>query len=164
MTIERPALSLLLAGSVGVIGGALMFQYVGGLAPCELCLLERWPYYVAIPLALAVRFGVRRRALAMAGIALIALIFLASSALAFYHFGVEQHWFAGPTACASPASTARTLEELRQQLLQQQPVRCDVPQWSLMGISLAGWNLVASLGLAGLSLAALRGAALGRAA
>lgn len=164
MAIERPALSLVLAGSVGVIGGALMFQYVGGLAPCELCLLERWPYYVAIPLALVVRFGVGKRAIALAGISVIALIFLTSGALAFYHVGVEQRWFQGPTACTSPSSAARTLEELRQQLLQQQPVRCDVPQWTLAGISLAGWNLAASLGLAALSLVALRGAAMGRAA
>ncbi len=158
MTNERPALALVLVGSVGVIAGALLFQYVGGLAPCELCLMERWPYYAAIPLALLVRFGARSRAVALGGIVLIVLVFLASSALAFYHVGVEQRWFQGPTACTSAPSAARTLDELRQQLLQQQPVACDVPQWSLMGVTLAGWNLLASLGLTVLSLMALRAA------
>jgi disulfide bond formation protein DsbB len=158
MTLERPALSLVFAGSVGVIAGALLFQYVGGLAPCELCLMERWPYYAAIPLALLVRCGAKSRAVALGGPVLIALVFLASSALAFYHVGVEQRWFHGPTACTSAPSTARTLDELRQQLLQQQPVACDVPQWSLMGVTLAGWNLLASLVLTVLSLVALRAA------
>ncbi len=75
-----------------------------------------------------------------------------AAALAFYHVGVEQHWFAGPSACTAAAGTPTTLEALKAQLLHQQPVRCDEPAWSLFGISLAGWNLLASLAMAGICL------------
>ena len=150
---------LVLFGCVAVIGGALLFQYVGGLAPCELCLYERWPYYAAIPMALPMLHGPATRGDAHLATTLLLLVFVASGALAFYHVGVEQHWFAGPTACTGSGPAAKTLEELQAQLMTQQPVRCDQPQLSFFGITLAGGNLLASVVLAALSLAALRGAA-----
>ena len=140
-----------------MIGGALLFQYVGGLAPCELCLLERWPYYIGVPVTVLALWAGGRPALAVGLVAIVLLLYLGSSGLALYHVGVEQHWWQGPTACTA-SSAAKTLEELRAQLMAQQPVLCDQPQWSLFGISLAGWNFLASVVLALLSLAALRGA------
>jgi disulfide bond formation protein DsbB len=83
---------------------------------------------------------------------LLALVFAAGTALAFYHVGVELHWFAGPSACTASAGTPSTLEALKAQLLHQQPVRCDEPAWALFGISLAGWNLLASLAMVGICL------------
>jgi disulfide bond formation protein DsbB len=85
---------------------------------------------------------------------LLAAVFLVSSGFAFYHVGVEQRWFAGPTACTAPATAADTVEQLKAQLLHQQPVRCDEPAWTLWGISLAGWNLLASLIMIGCCVAA----------
>lgn len=158
----RAAITLLFLGSVAVIGGALLFQYAGGLAPCELCLYERWPYYAAIPVALPMLRAPVARGDARAAAAILLLVFAASTALAFYHVGVEQHWFAGPTACTGSGPAAKTIEELQAQLMAQQPVRCDQPQFSLFSITLAGWNLAASVALAALALAALRQA--GRAA
>ena len=76
----------------------------------------------------------------------------AGTALAFYHVGVEQHWFAGPSACTASAGTPTTLEALKAQLLHQQPVQCDEPAWALFGISLAGWNFLASLAMAGICI------------
>jgi disulfide bond formation protein DsbB len=153
---HRLATLLMLVGSIGVIVGALLFQYVGGLEPCELCLIERWPYYTGIPL-LALAWVVHRyRKAALCVLFLAAALFLAGATISFYHVGVEQHWFAGPTACTSPAMEAHTIEALRAQLTQQEPVRCDVVQWSLFGVSLAGLNLIASLVLAALSLVGLR--------
>jgi len=148
-----------LVGGAAVIAGALLFQYAGGLAPCELCLLERWPYYVGVPVTLAVLVAGRSRPLVIAGGVLVTLIYLASSGLAFYHVGVEQHWFAGPTSCTGGPTSARTIEELEAQLSAQQPVRCDAPQWSLAGVSLAGWNCLASFALMAFSASGL-GAAL----
>jgi disulfide bond formation protein DsbB len=159
---SRMAIALLFLGSVAVIGAALLFQYAGGLAPCELCLYERWPYYAAIPLALAALPAHTTREDARVAAILLLLVFVASGALAFYHVGVEQHWFAGPTACTGSGPVAKTIEELQAQLMTQQPVRCDQPQFSSFGITLAGWNLVASVALAALSLTALRTAAPGR--
>jgi len=149
---------LVFVGSVAVIAGALLFQYVGGLAPCELCLYERWPYYVALPVALPMLHGPVTRGDARGAAAILLLVFSASVVLAFYHVGVEQHWFAGPTACTGGSTGAKSLEDLRAQLMATKPVRCDEPQWTLFGVSLAGFNLLASLGLMVLAILALRDA------
>jgi disulfide bond formation protein DsbB len=141
----RLILLFLLLASAAVVGSALFFQYVGGYRPCELCLAERWPYYGAVAIsALALATDGR---LALWGIGLIALVFLASSGLAAYHVGVEQHWVEGPTACTGGASGAKSAEELMKFLQDQEAVRCDEIVWSLLGLSFAGWNLVSSLGL-----------------
>ena len=147
---------LVFFGTVAAIAGALLFQYAGGLAPCELCLYERWPYYAAIPIALPMLHGAVARGDARGGAGILLFLFIASAALAFYHVGVEQHWFAGPTACTGSGPAARTIAELQAQLMAQQPVRCDQPQFSVFGITLAGGNLIASAALAVLSLVALR--------
>jgi len=76
------------------------------------------------------------------------------SGLAFYHVGVEHHWFAGPGACTATTGTPTSLEALKTQLMRQQPVRCDEPAWTLFEISLAGWNLLASLVMTAVCLAA----------
>src|SRR5215470_7275935 len=97
---------------------------------------------------------------AFLGMALLALIFLGSAGLAAYHVGVEQHWIEGPSACTGGASGARSAEELMKFLQNQQGVRCDEVQWSLLGLSLAGWNVVTSLvllALTGLGFMWIRG-------
>jgi disulfide bond formation protein DsbB len=152
----RRLAGIIVLGSVAVIAGALLFQFVGGLAPCELCLYERWPYYAAMPLALPMLREPVARGDARGAAVILLLVFSGSAVLAFYHVGVEQHWFAGPTACTGSGPAARTLAELQAQLMTQQPVRCDQPQFSVFGITLAGGNLIASAALAALSLLALR--------
>jgi disulfide bond formation protein DsbB len=160
VTQTRRAPLLILIASAAVVGGALLFQYVGGLAPCELCLYQRWPYYGAIVVTLIALF-LGREGFTVAVLSLCAGGFVMGAALAFYHVGVEQHWFAGPSACSGDSFPAgASIAELRAALLARQPVRCDEPQWSLMGVSLAGWNLLASLALALFSLAALHRPAL----
>ncbi len=76
-------------------------------------------------------------------------MFLVGAGIAFYHVGVEQHWFAGPTACTAGGGGATSVDALRAQLLGTKAVMADEVQWSLFGISLAGWNLLASLAMAG---------------
>jgi disulfide bond formation protein DsbB len=133
-----------LVASAAVLGGALISQYWGGLVPCELCLLQRWPWAVAIIISLiAIAVG-SRSALPWVAL-LLAAVFAVGSALALYHVGVEKHWFAGPNACTGTATAADTVEALKARILGQTPVRCDEPAWSLWSISLAGWNLLASL-------------------
>ena len=150
----RPFAALVLLASIAVLGTALLSQYWGGLLPCELCLLERWPWRVAIAAAALVWLAGDRVPLTAAALVL-ALVFFVSAGLGFYHVGVEQHWFQGPTACtASPGITATTVEELRRQLEGVKPVMCDQVQWALFGISLAGWNMIASLIMAAFCAAA----------
>jgi disulfide bond formation protein DsbB len=142
----RAFAGFVLIASAIVLGSALASQYWGGLAPCELCLLQRWPWGAAIAISL-VAFVVGSR-LALPWVALgLGAVFALGVVFAFYHVGVEQHWFAGPSACTASGS-ATTLEEMKRQILGTAPVLCDRVQWSLMGVSLAGWNLLASLGMA----------------
>jgi len=138
-----------LIASAAIVGTALGSQYLGGLSPCELCLLERWPYYLAIIVAafgFAARGHATPRYFAMW---LIVLLFAASTCLAAYHVAVEQHWIAGPTACTGDIGQAASADELLKMLQARQPVQCDVVQWSIFGVSLAGFNLIASLLLLG---------------
>ena len=130
--------------SAAVLGSAFVSQYWGGLAPCELCLLQRWPWTAAIVISLIAIIVASRSALRWVAL-LLAMVFAVGSALALYHVGVEKHWFAGPDACTGAATAADTVEALKARILGQMPVRCDEPTWSLWGISLAGWNLLASL-------------------
>jgi disulfide bond formation protein DsbB len=143
----RAFAAAVLLASAAVLGAALLSQYWGGLRPCELCLLQRWPWAAAIAIALVALFAGGRGALPWLALVLAA-VFAAGVGLAFYHVGVEQHWFAGPSACTASAGKAATLDELKRQLSATAPVLCDKVQWSLFGVSLAGWNLLASLGMA----------------
>jgi disulfide bond formation protein DsbB len=137
-----------LAISVAVLGAALASQYWGGLDPCELCLLERWPWWAAIAISAAVWLAGARWPLTMPAL-LLAVVFLISAGLGFYHAGVELHWFPGPSACTASGAAATSIDALRAQLVGKQAVMCDQVQWSLFGISLAGWNALVSLALAG---------------
>ncbi len=143
--MPRTAPFIVLICSVAVIGGALLSQYWGGLVPCELCLYQRWPYYAVIAL-MALTLAIGRPGVSRAALALAAAIFLVGAGLAFYHVGVERHWFAGPTACTGGGLVGGSLEEIRRRLLATPVVRCDVAQWTLMGIDpLATGNMVVSL-------------------
>src|SRR5215472_6622913 len=105
----------ILIASGAVLGTALLSQFWGGLAPCELCLLQRWPWNAAIVIAIIILFAGERAGLNWVA-PVFAVVFAVSLALAFYHVGVEQHWFAGPTACTSNSGGGATsVEELKRQ-------------------------------------------------
>jgi disulfide bond formation protein DsbB len=140
----RAFAGLVLAVSAAVLGTALLSEYWGGLAPCELCLLQRWPWAAAIVISLVVVLVGDRPALSWVAL-ILGLVFAAGVVFAFYHVGVEQHWFAGPAACTASAGGAMTLEEMKRQIMGTAPVLCDRPAWTLFGVSMAGFNLLASL-------------------
>jgi disulfide bond formation protein DsbB len=151
--LPRAFPAFVLLASAAVLGAALASQFWGGLTPCELCLLERYPWDAALAIGLIATIIGSPRALPwVAG--LLALVFLLSCAFGFYHVGVEQRWFQGPTACTAPTQAADSVAALTAQLLQQQPVRCDEVQWSLFGVSLAGFNFIASLIMTGCCITA----------
>jgi disulfide bond formation protein DsbB len=87
----------------------------------------------------------------------LALVFIVSAGLGFYHAGVELQWFPGPSACTAGDTAATSIDALRAQLMSKQPVMCDQVQWSLFGISLAGWNGLVSLAMAGFCAMTARG-------
>jgi len=138
---------LVLAGSAATIAGAWAFELIGGLAPCPMCLEQRWAYYVAIPLLVLVLLFARsadRAALARTGLGLAALALVAGGAYAAYHAGVEWKWWEGPSSCAGGANlTPGGLPDLTKRV-----VLCDEAAWRLFGISLAGYNVLISAALA----------------
>lgn len=137
--------------SLAALGTALLAQYWGGLSPCELCIAQRWPYVATAVVGLAgamLPLTDRQRAQA---VALAALIFLGGAGIALYHAGFEYHWWAGPTACTAPGGQPTSIEDLRRMLAAAPIVACDQPAWTFYGVSMAGFNFVASFALAVLS-------------
>jgi disulfide bond formation protein DsbB len=150
---SRTAAALILGASGAVLGTALAFQYWGGLAPCVLCIWQRYAH-VGILVFAALALAAARPQWRAALLACCALAAVAGAGIAFFHVGVEQHWWQGTAECGSTLRPAATIEELRAQLLAQPVVRCDEVAWSLFGISMAGYNVILSLALAAFALAA----------
>jgi disulfide bond formation protein DsbB len=140
--LQRRALGAM-AGSAALLLGALAFQYLGGLAPCPLCIWQRWPHAIAIALGLVLLAWPRRWLAALAGLAV-----LAGAGIGVYHVGIEQGWWAGPATCTAPEPGTVDAGELLDRILETPVVLCDEIAWSLLGISIAGWNAILSLGLA----------------
>ena len=140
-------------GSAALLLGAFAFQYLGGLAPCKLCLWQRWPHGVAVLIGAALLAGAGAR-LAWAGAAAA----LATAGVGLYHTGVERGWWTGPDTCTSGAIDGLSTDALMDQILNAPLVRCDDVAWQMLGLSMASWNALASLALAVLwGLAARRG-------
>ena len=133
-----------LVAPVALLGGALLSQYVGGLYPCEMCWWQRYPHAAAILLAAAAFTSAASSSRARALTALAALAIAVSGAIGAFHAGVEYHWWEGLTRCT--ASGPATLNDI----LSVPLVRCDQAQWTLGGVSLAGFNAILSLGAAAL--------------
>ena len=130
---------------ITLLGGALGSQYLGGLAPCEMCYWQRWPHSVAIALA-ALAFTQAAGSQQSRKLTLLAAIAIAvSGAIGFYHAGVELGMFEGLTTCTSTASGATTADLLKE-IMKVPLVRCDQVQFAFLGISMAGWNAILSLG------------------
>jgi len=153
LTPRRAAWLALLVGGAAIVA-ALLSQHVGGLVPCDLCLKQRWPYYIALPLTACALILMRFQPVAARGLmAPVGMIFLAGAVLAFYHAGVEYGFWPGPASCAQGAQQSfDTITELMQALDTGKLVRCDEAAFTLFGISLAGYNGLVSLALAGLGL------------
>ncbi|MBA4325884.1 MAG: disulfide bond formation protein B [Rhodobacter sp.] len=139
-------------GSAALLAGAFAFQHIGGLAPCPLCLWQRWPHAAAVVIGLvAVLTG--WRGLAWLG----ALAALATAGIGIFHVGVEQLWWEGLAACTAGSIEGISAADLLDPSKDVAPiVRCDEIPWQLLGISMAGWNAILSLILAGIWVKAAR--------
>lgn len=120
-----------------LLAGAYIGQYGFGLYPCEMCWWQRYPHFAAIALALVAFIVARPRF----WIALAALAILASGLIGGYHAGVEYGWWEGVTACSGLASSGGDPLDA---IMNAPLIQCDQVQWSLFGISLAGWNFLIS--------------------
>ena len=156
---QRPTQALAVAAvtviAAATLIGAWIFQYGFNIVPCELCLEQRYAYYVVIPagalLAIAASRGLDRRWVAF-GLVVLGLVTLANAGLATYHSGVEWGWWKGPTACTGPMVDFGKAGNLLEQLNKVKVVRCDEVQWRFLGLSLAGYNVLISLLMSAIAL------------
>ncbi len=133
-------------------GGALVSQYGFGLHPCEMCYWQRWPHQAAMVLG-ALALLLRRNDAAMRALTMLAALAIAiSGAIGIFHAGVEYGFWEGVTTCSTGQGGPITLESI----MAAPVIRCDVPQWTLFGVSLAGFNAILSLAAAALVLTLLR--------
>lgn len=136
--------------SAALLGGAYSFQYIGGLAPCQMCYWQRHAHKAVLGasvlamIAASVKASVKlRRAL----LGLITLCFIASFAIAFWHVGVEFKWWEGPKTCLVTAQDtggfdpSSILDALNEPM--SAPACSDIV-WSMLGLSMAGWNALIS--------------------
>ena len=125
------------------LAAAFGSQYLGGLVPCEMCWWQREAHIAALALAL-LGLVVRGRALVW----LAALAIAVSGGVGFYHAGVELHYFPGFTECTSTVAGGGSTDDFLKAIMNAPMVRCDEIQWSFLGLSMAGWNAILSLGSA----------------
>lgn len=153
---------LLVLGMVATVGGALGFEHIGGYIPCALCLLQRDPYYYGIPVALAAFlsaiFGgpvwLTRLLLAVAGI-----MMLVGAGMGVYHSGVEWGFWEGPATCATSAQgVTQNAGDLLADLNAKHGPSCTEASFRFLGLSFAGWNVIASLILAAVAFTGVRSA------
>lgn len=147
-TLSAAALARLIALllPLALLGGALGSQYIGGLYPCEMCYWQRWPHGAAILAALLAFTRPADSSRAKNLTLFAALAITLSGIIGVYHAGVEARIFEGFTQCTALGSSGMSTADLLKQISQAPLIRCDQVQWSLFGISLAGWNAIFSLG------------------
>ena len=136
------------AAALALILGALGFQYLGGLPPCEMCHWQRWPHIAAAIIGI-LGGGFLPRRYAVPVVMVTILLILTSGLIGLYQTGMQYHVLPGPTACTvdhpyiigSNAAPA---------------VRCDVPTWFFLGLALPAWNAIFSFLIAVAAIFAVR--------
>lgn len=131
------------------IGLALGFEYIGGYLPCDLCLIERFPYYSALPFLLLAGFGAwffRISSWVQLLFFCVFVLMTISLVLAIYHTGVEYGFWPAPSSCGLSAIRRTTdVSQLFNQLNTIHPPSCSEAPMRFLFLSFAGWNVVASL-------------------
>jgi disulfide bond formation protein DsbB len=139
-------------GALAALCVAWLAQYAGGLAPCELCYLQRYGYWAAIALGIITitQNGTPRRRGVLLGLTGLALLVVAG--ISFFHVGVEHGWWEGSSACVGVSTAGQTTEQMTASILDAPLVRCDTPAFVLFGLSMAGYDVIYALALAALTL------------
>lgn len=167
----RCALLFLLLAAATILG-ALGFEHIGGYQPCALCLMQRTPYYVGIPLVLVTLTALflgAPRVVILVLFAVLAVLALYNAGLGIYHSGVEWAFWKGPESCTAVGGISQGFGSgagglggglggsqgpgIIERLKSEVPPSCGEAPWRFLGLSFAGWNVIVSLALAGLALA-----------
>jgi disulfide bond formation protein DsbB len=135
---------------LALLAGAFGSQYLGGLYPCEMCWWQRYAHMAAL-IPAAVAFTAPAESTSSRTLIVLAALGIAlSGGIGVYHAGVEAKVFQGFTTCTATVQGGTTTAELLKQITHAPLIRCDQVQWSFLGISMAGWNAIVSLGGAAL--------------
>ena len=138
MTV-RQLITIASFSSMAVILTAYYFEYIEGLFPCKLCYWQRYPHFMNI-LIFPIFYFFPMRSIIFIGVGSM----FVSISLAFYHVGVEQKYWPGPNSCSNASIEGLTTDQLLDQIMSAPIVRCDEIAWELIGISMAGWNVLIS--------------------
>jgi disulfide bond formation protein DsbB len=146
-------IALAALGSAGMLLAAFGFQYLGGLAPCAMCLWQRWPHAAAVVIG-ALGIALPRTVIAALG----ALSMAINAGIALLHTGVERGWWTVNLSCTSGTEDlgAMSMDDLLNPEIGGGIVMCDEVAWEMLGLSMASWNGIACLVLMGLWIAAAR--------
>lgn len=139
-----------LAACVLALGTAYVAEYFFGLKPCDLCLWQRVPYFVAGILAL-VSLGMSDGRPKIAALGLCAVAFAVGGGIAVHHVGVEQHWWSSVASCAGELPISMSANDLFAALAAPPDPACDAPTWVMFGVSAATWNSLLSFALAAMT-------------
>lgn len=131
------------AGSAMLLLMVLAFQYVGGLAPCPICIWQRWPHGIAVALGVIALIRPGRLLAALGSLAM-----LVGSGIGLYHTGIERGWWPGPDSCTAPDLGTMEPGQLLDTILETPTVLCDQVVWQFLDLSMASWNAILSLLLA----------------
>ncbi|MEX3011403.1 disulfide bond formation protein B [Hoeflea sp. TYP-13] len=154
-TIQALAIAVAMAL---VVGAALGFEHIGGYIPCALCLEQRTPYYVGVPVMIVAAISSAMKAPAIITRTLFVAgggLMIYGAGLGVYHSGVEWAWWEGPADCSGAAGLTTDASNLLSDLNAIKPPACNEAALRVLGLSFAGWNVIASVILA---IACLRGA------
>ncbi|WP_075291490.1 disulfide bond formation protein B [Pararhizobium arenae] len=147
-------------GMTATVGTALAFEHIGGYIPCALCLMQRDPYYYGIPLGIVAVLNALFRGPAWvtrALLVIVGILMLVGAGIGVYHAGAEWHFWEGPSTCATTAQgVSSNVGDLLGDLDSKHGPSCTEAALRVLGLSFAGWNVIASVILAAI---ALRGAA-----
>lgn len=139
--------------TAAALGGAWYFE-LSGYPPCELCLKERIPYYAALALAvLALPAAIKnQQGLIRPNFWGLTILFLISAGFGLYHSGIEWGAWPGPSDCTGALNQPASVKDFYNELKNVKVIRCDVPALVIFGFSLAVWNALISVCLAGVSI------------
>ena len=153
--LQRKTALVVFTGMAAAILAVQGFEHIGGYIPCKLCLEQRQPYYAGMPLMLVAAVSAWRGwpATVTRGLLIIGgLLMLYTASVGVYQSGAEWDWWPGPTDCGAVAGGDVTnAGDLLSQLVEKKAPSCDVAAGRFLGLSFAGWNVLAGLGIAAIA-------------
>lgn len=154
--VVKCLLLLLLAGSVAPLSVALVSQFIFGLFPCDMCIVQRYPYVLAALLVVPVFLYRGNPVWLRRFVWLAVLLWLTEAAAAFYHVGIEQAWWDSATGCTAQGTAGDSLDDLKAAILGSPLVSCADAGAKFIGLSMAAWNSLYALSLMSAGLLMLR--------